>query len=110
MLYIDQNETGATLLFPSDGHALPASDVQPAVVVRSTVGLFELPLEGEWDYPSESFWALVLDAPAGLTPGEWEWTLSLEGETVSVGILQVGEPSVEYEQYQHTAEFEQYDE
>ena len=108
MLYIDQNETGALLLFPTDGHALPTPDILPEVVVRSTVGLFELTLEGEWEYPSEAFWALSLDAPAELTAGAWEWTLRLDGETVSVGILQVGEPSVEFDQYEHTTQFEQY--
>lgn len=108
MLYIDQHQSGAVLLFPADGHAFPAADQQPEVRVRSTVRQSWLTLEGEWSYPSEDFWAFAFDAPAELVAGEWEWALRLEGKTLTTGILVVNTTSVQFDQYEHKQQFTQY--
>lgn len=114
MIYIDKSQTTATLLVPTNGHALPSTQETPALVVRSTSENRELELQGEWSYPSTEFASLSLTIPEDLSVGEWEYTykaIASEGSRIlSTGILQVVEEESETKQYNQPISYKQYGE
>jgi hypothetical protein len=114
MIYIDKSQTTATVLVPTNGHALPSTQETPALVVRSTSENRELELQGEWSYPSTEFASLSLTIPEGLSAGEWEYTykaIASEGSRIlSTGILQVVEEEGETKQYNQPISYKQYGE
>lgn len=114
MLYIDKTQTTATLLVPTNGHALPGTNETPSLVVKSTADLVSLSLTGTWSYPSTKFARLDLTVPAALTLGEWEYTYAATSEqgsrVLSTGILRVVQSEDEVTEYGTTTNYKQYGE
>lgn len=50
----------------------------------------------------------LVELPIGVTPGEYEYIASMDGEIVSVGLLIIGERRADSASYENPIEYEQY--
>ena len=53
-------------------------------------------------------YAVAVELPEGIQPGEYQYTLKAGGVQVSTGVLVVGEYRLAREQYNKTIQYEQY--
>ena len=104
-------------------YLINTTDAQVAYIPRDTdfTGTLSLSLRSTVDLDTPYIAATVLDLnvfrtvyavsvelPEGMQPGEYEYTLTAGGTTVSTGVLIVGEYNQEREQYNKTITYEQY--
>jgi hypothetical protein len=109
MLYLDNTTEAQGVLVPRDGQSAEGLDLHFRAV--STVDLSTL-----LDTPvsdlgtSGQYFRIAVELPEGAADGEYEYTLSGNGVTLSTGLLCVGElPDVTRSEYNKSIEYEQYE-
>lgn len=57
---------------------------------------------------SRLYYVLTIELGADVTPGEYEYTAAIDGETVSCGLAIVGEPEADVTHYDNSVQYDQY--
>lgn len=111
MLNLTSPDLVLVLYIPFNGNA-PAQDAELHLSARSTSdegSLLEFTFQG-WEL-SGTFVKACVEKPAGLHPGEWEYTLADgEGREYSRGLMYVGPMPADADsvQYNNETEYQEY--
>ena len=106
MIYL-QNTTESQVLFVPRSGAVPEGDL--VLKAKNTIDLETEIEETVTDLrTSDLYFNLAIALPAGLPDGEYEYSLSVEGVTLSTGLLVIGENSTP-SQYEKDITYEQYE-
>ena len=106
MIYL-QNTTESQVMFIPRNGVTPQGDL--VFKAKSTIDLEVEINQAVTDLQtSDLYFYLAIELPAGLPDGEYEYTLSSEGDTLSTGLLVVGDYS-EPNEYDKNITYEQYE-
>lgn len=106
MIYLRDTDGMRTVWVPGASGSQPAS---VTLTLHSTTGLEDITVEAA-NTGEGGFFRLAVDPSAlGLTPGEWEYTVGREGETLASGVLAVLSDELDYRKiYEKNITYEQY--
>jgi hypothetical protein len=114
MILVEKSTAPVRIYVPLNGYAGTPQTV--AFSARSTADNTEVVLvPGGWTISRQggadaAFVAIVLTLPEDMPLGEWEYTLTADGATVSQGILRVSEGAAATVQYNANDDYKQYGE
>lgn len=91
MIYIENIRTAQTISVPVNGLAEGGSDTPARLTIRSTVEKREVYAEDVTLAADAYYYGLSVTLPEGTRDGEYEYELSQMGQTLSRGLVQVGE-------------------
>lgn len=107
MIYLQNTQEAQVVYVPRSDGSRPQGDL--VFKATNTINLEEGINQAVTDLQtSDLYFNLAIELPAGLTDGEYEYTLSAEGETLSTGLLVVGDYSKPNE-YDKNITYEQYE-
>lgn len=107
MIYLQNTQEAQVVYVPRSDGSRPSGDL--VFKATNTVNLVEEINQAVTDLQtSDLYYNLAIELPAGLPDGEYEYTLSSEGETLSTGLLVVGDYSKPNE-YEKVITYEQYE-
>lgn len=106
MIYLNNTTEAQAVFIPRDTEASGLLRLK----MRSTVGL-DIPVSvAAIDLDVHRLcYQLGITLPEGIAPGEYEYTLTADGETVSTGVMVVTEGEKKPEQYNNEITYEQYE-
>ena len=107
MIYLQNTQEAQVVYVPRSEGSRPSGDL--VFKAKNTINLEEEVDVHVTDLQtSDLYYNLAIELPAGLPDGEYEYTLSSEGDTLSTGLLVVGayskpneyDKNITYEQYE----------
>ena len=107
MIYLRNTQEAQVVYVPRSEGSRPSGDL--VFKAKNTINLEEEVDVHVTDLQtSDLYYNLAIELPAGLPDGEYEYTLSSEGDTLSTGLLVVGDYSKPNE-YDKNITYEQYE-
>jgi len=107
MIYLQNTQEAQVVYVPRSDGSRPSGDL--VFIAKSTIDLAVEINQTVTDLQtSDLYFNLAIELPAGLPDGEYEYTLSSEGDTLSTGLLVVGDYSKPNE-YDKNITYEQYE-
>ena len=107
MIYLQNTQEAQVVYVPRSDGSRPSGDL--VFKATNTVNLVEEINQAVTDLQtSDLYFYLAIELPAGLPDGEYEYTLSSEGDSLSTGLLVVGDYSKPNE-YDKNITYEQYE-
>lgn len=110
MIYVTTSSKPQQIYVPRNGYAVSGT---PVLTVRSTSTLAQLDVPVTTATVQGDFVCIIFTAPAGLIPGEWEYTLtngSMPVREYATGLLMVVSAGGSPTEYNESIEYKQYGE
>lgn len=105
MVYLNNTQEAQTIFIPK---VFTGATGNLSLHLRNTIDL-DVVIDDVIDIQtSDLYFNLSISLPVGMVDGEYEYSLSDNGEILSTGILVIGEMTAQTEQYNKSIQYEQY--